>query len=369
MSFKDIYSKYKDMELDKILREISKTRVEMALDKEYPDENDYLALLSPAAESYLEPMARKAHELTVRNFGRAIVLYTPLYLSDYCSNKCIYCGFRADNSFDRKKLTYEEVEKEGKAISKTDIRHILILTGESEKHTDLEYLKNCVKILKKYFSSITVEIYPMTTEGYKELVTEGVDGLTIYQETYDEDIYHKVHLKGPKRDYDFRLDAPERGLEAGIRRINIGALFGLSPWRKEAFFTGLHAWYLQNKYTEAEVYISFPRLRPFKGEDLDYIHRVTDKNMVQMMLASRLFLPRVGLNLSTREAPELRENLLPLGVTRMSAGSVTAVGGYSGEDSGVEQFEVADHRSVDEIKSLLLKHRYQPVLKDWEMLS
>ncbi len=368
MSFKGMYKQYKDLNIDQAFKQITKARVEKAIEEEFPKPEDYLALLSPAAQDCLESMASKAHEITVRNFGKAMLLYAPLYLSDYCDNKCVYCGFRADNKIKRKKLTYEEVEKEAKAISKADIRHILILTGESEKHSNLEYIQKCVNILKKYFSSISIEIYPLDTEGYKKLVHEGVDGLTIYQEVYDEKIYDEVHQKGPKKDYDYRLQAPERGLMAGMKKVNIGALLGLGPWRREAFFTGLHAWYLQNEYPEAEMQVSFPRLRPFLGQEYDYIYQVTDKDLVQMMLALRLFLHRMGLNLSTREHPQLRENLIPLGVTRMSAGSVTAVGGYSGISDGEEQFQIADHRSVYEIKRLLLQHGYQPVLKDWELI-
>ncbi|MGB3082537.1 MAG: 2-iminoacetate synthase ThiH, partial [Candidatus Omnitrophota bacterium] len=231
----------------------------------------------------------------------------------------------------------------------------------------VSYIKECVRILKKYFSSIAIEIYPLTEDEYRELVKEGVDGLTLYQETYDEEMYKKVHPAGPKKDYRFRMDAPERALKAGMRTVNIGALLGLSDWRKDSFLTGLHAKYLQDKFTDAEISVSIPRVRPHTG-NFKPVCKVSDRNIVQIILAMRVFLPRVGITLSTRESSALRENLVSLGVTKMSAGSTTAVGGHTityNEKKGPVQFEISDERGVDEIKKMLLKRGYQPVLKDW----
>ncbi|OWZ82827.1 2-iminoacetate synthase ThiH [Natranaerobius trueperi] len=368
MSFLNTYKQLKDIDINEIFNRATFENINRALHKDQPTSKDFLLLLSPTAEKYLEDMAKRAHYLTKNFFGKTMMLYTPLYVSDYCANKCLYCGFKADNNFDRKTLTYKELEQEAKAISEMGIRHILILSGESRKHVPLNYLQNCVRLLKEYFSSISIEIYPLETEEYEELIKCGVDGLTIYQEVYNRDIYDTVHLQGPKTDYEFRLNAPERGLQAGMRRVNIGALQGLGPWRKETFITGMHAKYLLDNFPEAEVSISFPRLRPFAGQNnsLQY-DEVSDKNLVQMIVASRIFLKSAGINISTRESSELRENLLPLGVTRMSAGVSTEVGGYSGVDEGKSQFEISDDRPVQKIKQVLLAHGYQPVLKDWEI--
>lgn len=349
MSFYEIYSRYKD---DGIYE---------------PDIREFAHLLSAEAESLLEELAQRARGLTLSNFGRTIQLYTPMYLSNYCDNTCLYCGFNINNKIERRALTPEEVEKEARFVSSAGLRHILILTGESRSMSPVSYIRDCVRILRKYFSSISVEVYPLTEGEYSELVREGVDGLTIYQETYDEDTYSKMHPRGPKNDYRFRLDAPERGAKSGMRSVNIGALLGLSDWRREAFILGLHAKYLQDRFPDVEMGASLPRIRPqVSGFRAD--HEVSDKNLVQMILALRLFLPRLGITLSTRESAELRENLIPLGITRMSADSTTRVGGHTIEKSGGEndiQFEISDRRSVDEIKASLGKKGYQAVFKDW----
>ena len=324
------------------------------------------ALLSPAAEELLEEMAKASHELTLKYFGRTIQLYTPLYLSSHCDNSCLYCGFNVNNKIGRRMLTLGEVEKEAEFISSTGLKTILILTGESRQMTPVSYIKDCVKILKKYFSSISIEVYPLTEDEYSELIKEGVDGLTIYQEVYDKDIYNKVHAKGPKSDYQFRLDAPERGARAGMRNINIGVLLGLNDWRKEILSLGLHAKSLQDKFPDVDIGVSVPRIRPQVG-DFRPACDVSDKNMAQIIIALRIFLPRLNIAISTRERPELRENLIPLGITRMSAGSTTKVGGHTikAEDEHSAQFEISDSRSVNDIKAMLEKKGYQPVFKDW----
>jgi 2-iminoacetate synthase len=351
MSYYDLYSECKD---EKHLE---------------PDARAFLGLLSENAENSLEEMAIKSRELTLKYFGRTIQLYTPMYLSNYCDNRCLYCGFNINNKLDRRVMTLDEVEKEADFISSTGLRHILILTGESRVKSPPAYIKDCVKALKKYFSSISIEIYPLTQDEYSTLVMEGVDGLTIYQEVYNEDIYSKMHPAGPKSDYKFRLDAPERGANAGMRNVNIGVLLGLDNWRKEVFYLGLHAKYLMDRFPDAEIGISVPRIRPqAAGFKPEYV--VNDKNMVQIITALRIFLPRLSISLSTRERPEFRDSLIPLGITRMSAGSTTRVGGHTikADDEYSVQFEISDKRTVDEIRNSLEKKGYQPVFKDWMQL-
>jgi 2-iminoacetate synthase len=276
----------------------------------------------------------------------------------------LYCSFNAANKLHRTKLTLDEVAAEAEIIAATGLKHILLLTGESRQHTPVSYIKDCVQVLRRRFTSVSIEIYPLSEEEYRELCEAGVDGLAIYQETYDRDVYKYLHPAGPKRDYSYRLDAPERGCRAGMRTVNIGALLGLSGWRREAFLTGLHADYLQRKYPHVEVSISPPRMRPHVG-GFQPSEDVTDVNLAQYVTAFRLFMPRSGVTLSTREAPFFRDNMTRLGVTKMSGGTSTAVGGHShGGETG--QFEIADGRSVAEMSRMLYGQGYQPVFKDWQ---
>ncbi len=368
MSFYECYNAYKDFDFNKFWRELTPQDIAGILTKDNISVWEYLALLSETAESLLEDMAKKAHKLTRQHFGPTILLYTPLYLSNYCVNRCSYCGYNAANKIRRKTLTIQEVEQEAQAISSQGLRHILILTGESKYHAPLDYIMDCIHVLRKYFSSISIEIYPLDTEEYRQVIAAGVDGLTIYQEVYDEGVYDDIHLSGPKKNYRFRLEAPERACEAKMRSVNIGALLGLNDWRKEAFFTGLHAKYLQDRYLDTEISVSVPRLRPHAGS-FQPNAKVTDKNVVQYMLALRLFMPRLGITVSTRERAEFRDNILRLGVTKMSAGSCTKVGGHTLEEAGEEQFAVSDTRSVEEIRVMLLQNGYDPVFKDWHPLT
>ena len=365
MSFYETYSQYKN--IGSAFDNISPKDVERAIRAEQPDVNNFLSLLSPSALGYLEEMAAKANEITLRYFGRTIQLYTPLYLSNYCENRCAYCGFNADNDIERKRLSLEEVDREARAIASTGLKHILVLTGESRAMSSLSYIKECVRILKKHFTSISVEIYALTEAEYAELVAEGVDGLTIYQEAYDEEVYKKMHPAGPKSDYAFRLSAPEKGAGAGMRNVNIGVLLGIDDWRREAFWLGLHAKYLQDRFSDVEIGASLPRMRPHAGS-FEVPCRVDDRAMVQIITALRIFLPRLGISISTREEPLFRENLIAIGLTRMSAGSSTYVGGHTagvGNADDKPQFEISDKRSVAEMMAVLQRKGYQPVLKDW----
>lgn len=337
-----------------------------ALTRQRLDLEDLLALLSPAAIPRLEEMAQKAYRLTLQHFGRSITLFTPLYLANYCNNQCVYCGFNANNQILRRKLTLNEVEQEGRAIAATGLQHLLLLTGESRQHSGPDYLEACVNRLRPFFASLGIEVYPLTEEEYRRLYEAGVDALTIFQEVYNEEIYASVHPAGPKRNHRYRLDAPERACRAGIPSVNIGALLGLGEWRDEAFFTAMHAEYLGQHYPDVELSISVPRLRPHAGTFQSKTSPVTDLILAQIILAYRLFLPRVGLTLSTREHPRLREDLLPLGITKISAGSLTSVGGYAKNiEVGSSQFEIADERSVGEIVAMLRSQGYQPTFCDW----
>lgn len=363
MSFYDIYAGRR-AGFDDLLAGVTDGAVSRALEKETLGEADFLSLLSAGAAGRLEELAVKANEAGLRNFGRVIQLYAPLYLGNFCENECVYCGFRRSNRLARRKLAPEEVENEAKALSGAGIRDVLMLTGESRTETPPGYLKACAGILKRYFASVSVEVYPLEREEYAELVAAGADGLAIYQETYDEDLYLELHPAGPKRDYRGRLDAPERGCLAGMRRVNVGALLGLSGFRREIFFAGLHAAYLRDKFPGVEVGVSLPRLRPQRG-GFSPRSGVSDRDFVQAMLALRLFLPRAGISVSTREGGAFRKDLIGLGVTRMSAGSRTGVGGYAAAERTEGQFSVADKSGIGEVKNLIRSRGYQPVMKDW----
>ncbi|MBU4133735.1 2-iminoacetate synthase ThiH [bacterium] len=365
MGFKEIIDHWKDFDFDSFFKNVTGNDIRKALFVRTPGVFDLLSLLSPASSEHLEEIAQCAHRLTVRYFGKVITLYTPMYISNYCVNRCAYCSFSADNKFKRKKLTPDEVKKEAEYISKTGIRHILVLTGESRKDSPVSYILDCVKILKSFFSSISVEIYPLTGEEYRRFINAGVDGLTVYQEVYDEKIYGELHPAGPKGDYLFRLNTPERAAREGLRAVNIGALLGLSDFRKEVFFMLLHAKYLQDKYPSTEFSVSIPRMRSHLG-GYSAEYPVSDDFLAQIIASSRIFLKRVGIVLSTREGEKIRDNFVPIGITKMSAGSTTAVGGHTaGGLKQQKQFEICDLRSVGEIKEMLKKKGYQAVFKDW----
>lgn len=367
MSFYELYNKYKKFDFNSYFASLTQQQIVNIIAKEQLTQLDFLSLLSDTAGKCLEQMAQRSRQLTLQHFGKVILLYTPLYLSNYCVNQCVYCGFNAINKISRKKLSFEEVEDEARAIAASGLRHILILTGESREQSPVEYIRDCVKILRKYFTSISIEIYPLDTHEYAQLVDAGVDGFTIYQEVYNEEIYSTLHPKGPKRNYCYRLDAPQRACEAAMRSVNIGALLGLDDWKREAFFTGLHADYLQRRYADTEISVSLPRMRPHSGEFMPK-SAVDDRSLVQILFALRLFMPRAGITISTRESAEFRDNLIGLGVTKMSAGSCTEVGGHTPGNKTEGQFDISDERSVEQMKQVIYKSGYQPVFKDWQAI-
>jgi 2-iminoacetate synthase len=349
------------------LASVRETEVLRALEKNVRNELDFLALLSPQAVPHLETMARRSRNLTLANFGKVILLYSPLYLANICDNECVYCGFRHSNRITRRKLTLEEVEGEAQAIAATGIRHVLMLTGESRTATPVSYIADCVKLVQKHFASAALEIYPLSIQEYGTLVAAGADGLTLYQETYNEPLYGELHPKGPKNDYRWRLEAPGRACAAGMRGVGVGALLGLDEFRHDGFLAGLQAAWLQRTWPEVEVSVSLPRVQPQVG-DFGPRFEVTDHNFVQLLLALRLFLPRAGISISTREQAAFRKNLIGLGPTRMSAGSRTEVGGYSLGAKSDGQFEIADTSSVQEIEAMIESCGYQPVFKDWQQM-
>ncbi|MCB1190481.1 MAG: 2-iminoacetate synthase ThiH [Leptospiraceae bacterium] len=362
---------YNDHSFDKAIQKIEgKTSrdVEMALSKSKQripfDFEDYLSLLAPISNSYLEEMANLSKEHTLERFGKTIQIYAPMYLSNECRSSCLYCGFSFENKIPRITLTIEEVEKEAMTLKDKGISHVLILTGEEYSKTSVSYIEKAVKTLNKYFASISIEIYPLKTDEYKRLIEAGVDGLTLYQETYNQETYHKYHIRGMKKNMEYRLNGPDRGGLAGFRRLGIGALLGLANPLGEMYFLGLHAMYLTKEYWKSSVLVSLPRIRRASG-NFDSIVEVKDREFVKYLFALRLFLNDLGLVVSTRERPFLRDNLIGLGVTTISAGSKTQPGGYNGSNE-LEQFEIEDTREVSEIVDMLKNKGYDPVIKDFD---
>ena len=368
MSFYQVVEQYRGFDFQHFFEQVTDAAITRSLAAEKPGALDFLTLLSPKAAGYLEPMAQKAHRLTVQYFGRTIQLFIPLYISNHCSNQCAYCGFNHKNEIVRRKLTLAEIEQEAQAIAHTGMQHVLFLTGEAQHLTPMEYLVGAAECLKRHFASVAIEVYPLEVDEYRRLQQAGVDGMTLFQEAYNQEVYQRVHRAGKKMDYHWRLNAPERAAQGGMRVVNLGPLLGLAEPRSEIFFTGLHARYLDDKYLETEVAVSLPRFNEAEGDfQPDYL--VDDKTFVQFMTALRIFLPRAGLTISTRENAAFRDRIMPLGATRYSAGSSTGVGGYS--ENKVEQtpqFEITDNRSVEEVAAAIVAHGYQPVYKDWDVI-
>jgi 2-iminoacetate synthase len=325
---------------------------------------DFAVMLSEAAAARLEDIARAAQATTVRRFGRTVRLFAPLYLSNECVSTCTYCGFSAGNEIARRTLSPDEVLNEARVLHARGFRHILLVSGEHARLVSKDYLVDCVRLLAPEIPSISVEVQVWDTDTYRRLVEAGCEGLVVYQETYDRDTYAGVHLKGKKRNYDWRLAALDRGAEAGMRRLGVGALLGLqADWRLDGLAVAAHARALMRRWWRCEVSASLPRLRPAAGGYQPAVP-VSDRELVQLLCALRLFLPDLGLSLSTREAPELRDALLRLGVTQMSAGSHTEPGGYASESDAEPQFEVSDTRSPGEVAATLRAAGYDPVWMD-----
>ncbi len=327
---------------------------------------DFKALISPAAIEFLEPMAQLSHAITKKRFGKTLQLYIPLYLSNECQNICTYCGFSFNNKIKRVTLTDEQIIREAIKIKEHGFEHVLLVTGEANQEVGVDYIRNAIRILREYFSQISMEVQPLETEDYKDLVKEGLHTVLVYQETYHKEDYKRHHPKGKKSNFNYRLDTPERLGEAGIHKIGLGVLIGLEDWRTDSFFTALHMEYLQKYFWRTKYSISFPRLRPFSG-GLEPKVEMSDKELVQLICAYRIFNEDVELSISTRESEKFRNHIIKLGITSISAGSKTNPGGYAVFPDSLEQFEISDERTPEEIASMIRNNGYDPVWKDWDV--
>ncbi|MDE5946410.1 MAG: 2-iminoacetate synthase ThiH [Oscillospiraceae bacterium] len=327
---------------------------------------DYKALLSPSAEKFLEEIAQKARMEKQKHFGNSVYMFTPLYISNYCENLCVYCGFNCKNNITRAKLNSEEIEREMKAISKSGLQEILLLTGESRKFSNVEYIGEACKIASKYFRTVGLEIYPVNSDEYSYLHKCGADFVTVFQETYNSDKYAELHLGGHKRIFPYRINAQERALMGGMRGVGFAALLGLDDFRKDAFAVGMHASLIQKKYPHAEIAISCPRLRPIKNNENINPRDVHEKQLLQIICAYRIFLPYSNITISTRENAKFRDNIVDISATKISAGVDVGIGGHSDQNKkGDEQFEISDARNVKEVYNALVEKGLQPVMSDY----
>ena len=326
--------------------------------------DDFAALLSPAAGPFLEEIAALSHASTVERFGRTMQLYAPMYLTNVCANICTYCGFSAQNRIPRKALNEAEILAEADVLERHGFEHVLLVTGESTRY-GVTYLENALRLLRPRFASLAIEVQPLDQRGYETLIGAGLSAVLVYQETYDPAVYPQHHLKGPKADFAYRLETPDRLGRAGVKKIGLGALYGLSDWRAEAWFTGLHLAYLEKTYWRTRYSLSFPRLRPHEGADIA-VTPFGERDLVQAAGAFRLFRPEVELSLSTRESPHFRNHAFKLGFTSMSAGSKTNPGGYASAEDSLEQFAISDERSPAAVAAFLRDAGYEPVWKDWD---
>lgn len=337
---------------------------------------DFALLLSPTASNRLEEMARLSQQTTRKHFGKVVRLFAPLYLSNECVNICKYCGFSRNNKIPRQTLPIQQVVEETRLLARQGFRSLLLVAGEHPRFVSNGYIEGCIRECLKHMPSILIEVAPMETEPYRSIVDAGCEGLVVYQETYNREIYREMHPHGPKKNFDWRLDTAERGYEAGCRRLGIGALFGLHDWREEALVLAAHARHLGHKCCNAQISISFPRLRPASGGFEPKKRNVPgDRDLVQLVSAMRLLIPHTAFVLSTREKPEYRDGLIPIGITNMSAGSSTEPGGYSHfemdswkprQEQPGEQFHIADERTPAEIAEMIREKGYEPVWKDFD---
>ncbi|MDR9826940.1 2-iminoacetate synthase ThiH [Vibrio sp. FNV 38] len=338
--------------------------VERALAKSKRDLEDFKALISPAAEPYLELMAQQSYVLTRKRFGNTMSLYIPLYLSNLCANACTYCGFSMENRIKRRTLNVQEIEAEVAAIKRMKFDSVLLVTGEHETKVGMNYFREMLPVIKSEFNYLAMEVQPLEQEQYAELKTLGLDAVMVYQETYHPSTYAQHHLRGKKQDFNFRLETPDRLAKAGIDKIGIGALIGLEDWRTDCFYVAAHLDYLERTYWQTRYSISFPRLRPCEG-GLQPKSIMNDKQLVQLICAYRLLNPEVELSLSTRESQVFRDAVLPLGITTMSAASKTQPGGYALGEEELEQFEISDERSANDVEQAIRDKGFDPVWRDW----
>jgi 2-iminoacetate synthase len=365
MNFKQIFDTYNWDEVKASIYNKSEQDVIYALNATKPSLEDFKALISPSAEKYIEQMAAKSNTLTQKRFGKTIQLYAPMYLSNECNNICTYCGFSLDNKVKRKTLSDKELMEEVEAIKQQGFNHILLVTGEANHIVNIKYFLNAIQLIRSQFANISIEFQPLEVDEYEKLHEAGVYSVLVYQETYHQEVYKTYHPKGKKSNFMYRLETPDRVGEAQIHKIGLGVLLGLEDWRVDSFFCALHLNYLQKTYWKTKYSISFPRMRPAEGI-IEPNVIVTDKNLVQLLSAYRLFNEDVELSISTRESEHFRNNVIPLGVTSMSAGSKTNPGGYVVDPTSLEQFEISDDRTLKQISDLIKQNGYEPVYKDWD---
>ncbi|HDP34168.1 MAG TPA: 2-iminoacetate synthase ThiH [Candidatus Hydrogenedentes bacterium] len=368
MHFLDILESWPEPRIRNLYDSVSPADVRGALSRERRDVRDLVALLSPVAIPMLEDIARESQRLTRRQFGRTISLYAPIYLSNVCAASCVYCGFSANAAGQQERVTLSaaEIELECKTLSAMGYESVLLLTGDAPAVVPPEYIADACSIARRWFASVAVEVYAMDAKEYELLCAHGLDGMTLYMETYERGVYAQMHRHGRKRDYLYRLEAVERAAAAGARRISMGVLLGLYDWRIEMIWLALHARYLERKRWQTALSVSFPRLR-HTPPGFQIPHPASDMDLAQMIVALRLFLPEAGFNLSTRESAQLRDRLLPLGITSMSAGSSTRPGGYGApECNRLAQFEIEDQRSPAEVVAMIRRAGYDPVWKDFD---
>jgi 2-iminoacetate synthase len=352
-------------QLQEMIHAAGDQNVRNSLEATHLSVNDLAALLSSAADEHLEAMAARSAQITAQRFGKTTQIYAPLYVSSFCTNRCSYCGFSANNKIERRILTLDEAEAEAMILHERGFNHILLVSGEAPAKLGVKYLEDLALRLKDRFAALSIEVQPLTTAEYSRLFAAGITAVAVYQETYDREIYKQVHLAGLKCDFDFRLDTPARAAEGGMREVGIGALLGLSDWRAEGLALGMHLAWLRKNYWRTALTVSFPRLRPAAGE-FQPLSAVTERDLSHLIFALRLFDPDVGIVLSTREEARYRNGMLGLGPTRYSAGSCTAPGGYSNPDTAGEQFAIGDHRTINEVCAAIRAKGFDPVRKDWD---
>lgn len=365
-TFKTVFNQYNWAETTASIYDKTEKDVERALQKPNRNLEDFKALISPVAAPYLEQMAYLSQQLTLRRFGKTMQMYAPLYLSNECQNICTYCGFSLDNPMRRRTLTGSEILKEVEALKALNYDHVLLVTGEANRTVGIDYFEQALQIIRPHFAHISMEVQPLRQAEYERLIALGVNTILVYQETYHRDKYKLHHPKGKKSNFDFRLETPDRLGRAGIYKMGLGALIGLEDWRTDSFFTALHLDYLERTYWQSKYSISFPRLRPFSGGFVPEVV-ISDRELVQLICAWRIFNEEVELSISTRESEKFRNNIIKLGITSMSAGSKTNPGGYAVEPQSLEQFEISDERTPKEISEMLAQQGYEAVWKDWDV--
>lgn len=365
MDIKETLNQYDWKEIQNKLQNCKTSDVEASLNRPKKSIMDFLNLISPAAEPFLEPMAQLSNQLTQQRFGKTIQLYAPLYLSNECQNICTYCGFSMDNKIKRRTLSNAEIILEAMALKEMGINHVLLVSGEANKTVEIQYFLNAISLLKPFFSNISIEVQPLSQEEYSMLHQAGVHSVLVYQETYHEEVYKIYHPKGKKSNFNFRLETPDRIGSAGIHKIGLGVLLGLEDWRIDSFFNAVHLNYLQQRYWKTKYSVSFPRLRPAEGIiEPNFI--MEDRHLLQLICAYRIWNPDLEISISTRESENFRNHIIALGATTMSAASKTNPGGYVVDPQSLEQFEISDERSMEEIKNRIKAKGYDPIMKDWD---